>query len=97
MINGLELPRNYPSTWKPQQNKTGWFDLLVSSMMHHDPKNPHHRRHSSREIEKKKRKKKKLRRHVLEIFFYVNHETKKLVFSEIAIRSQSTLSGNKGK
>lgn len=46
---------------------------------------------------KKKRKKKKLRRHVLEIFFYVNHETKKLVFSEIAIRSQSTLSGNKGK
>lgn len=75
--------------------KTGWFDLLVSSMMHHDLKI-----HITEDIEVVKSKKKKTQtRHVLDFFFffYVNHETKKLVFSEIAIRSQSTLSGNEGK
>ena len=75
--------------------KTGWFDLLVSSMMHHDPKI-----HITEDIEVVKSKKKRHKRVTYLIFFfffYVNHETKKLVFSEIAIRSQSTLSGNEGK
>lgn len=82
VINGLELPRNYPSTWKPQQNKTGWFDLLVSWMIHHDPKNPHHRRHWSREIEIKKRKKKKLRRHVLDFFLCKSRNKKACNFGD---------------